>query len=324
MTDDYYALLGVEPDAPTDDIRAAYREKKAALDAKGDKQAVAHLNRAWNVLSDPYQRGRYDAQRERDARARSTNGDASDGERGEAGDAGPAAEPPRRRGLFAPPPAGQRPNAPAPTIPLPTDTAFPEQRRRITAMAIDLAVLLAVFVGSQFLLSAVLDANFEQELDEIEAIDDELEELDEERDRLEDENAPAAEIEAKEQEIEQREARRDDLADELVPVQQAVSGGFFAFGLLYLVGPSARSGQTLGKRLQQVRVIRQDGRQLGWSGAISRYGLLVFGTYVLSLLLGILAAALVLIVVMGWMRNPNQQGLHDRLTKTLVVDAGGS
>src|SRR5262245_45110091 len=65
MTDDYYDLLGVEPDAPVADIRAAYREKKAAVDERGDDDAksdAAALNKAWNVLSDPYQRGRYDQQ----------------------------------------------------------------------------------------------------------------------------------------------------------------------------------------------------------------------------------------------------------------------
>ena len=64
--DDYYELLGVDEDAPVDDIRSAYRDKKAAVDTSaGDdaKSDVAKLNKAWNVLSDPYQRGRYDQQR---------------------------------------------------------------------------------------------------------------------------------------------------------------------------------------------------------------------------------------------------------------------
>ena len=71
--DDYYDLLGVDADAPTDDIRAAYREQKAALDdsTDGDAKAdAAKLNKAWNVLSDPYQRGRYDEQRARRRRRR--------------------------------------------------------------------------------------------------------------------------------------------------------------------------------------------------------------------------------------------------------------
>ena len=63
--DDYYSLMGVEPDAPVDDIRAAYRDKKAAIvgATDADKVNAKKLNKAWNVLSDPYQRGRYDEQR---------------------------------------------------------------------------------------------------------------------------------------------------------------------------------------------------------------------------------------------------------------------
>ena len=65
-TVDYYELLGVDADAPVDDIRAAYRDKKAAVADTGTDAAkadAAALNKAWNVLSDPYQRGRYDQQR---------------------------------------------------------------------------------------------------------------------------------------------------------------------------------------------------------------------------------------------------------------------
>ena len=72
--DDYYELLGVDADAPVDDIRAAYRDKKAAVADTGTDAAkadAAALNKAWNVLSDPYQRGRYDEQRA-DRRATTT------------------------------------------------------------------------------------------------------------------------------------------------------------------------------------------------------------------------------------------------------------
>ena len=64
MMDDYYTLLGVEPDAATDEIRTAYRARKATIDTSSDSGKVdaAKLNKAWNVLSDPYQRGRYDEQ----------------------------------------------------------------------------------------------------------------------------------------------------------------------------------------------------------------------------------------------------------------------
>ncbi len=80
MTDDatttHYELLGVEPDAPKDDIRAAYQAKLANVraartkeeDTKRPSEEVlrtardeeAKLRSAWQVLSDPVQRDRYD------------------------------------------------------------------------------------------------------------------------------------------------------------------------------------------------------------------------------------------------------------------------
>src|SRR5579862_6026920 len=62
--DDYYELLDVAPDSERNDIRVAYRAKRDALQADDDggqnRAKVAELNRAWNVLSDPAQRERYD------------------------------------------------------------------------------------------------------------------------------------------------------------------------------------------------------------------------------------------------------------------------
>ena len=61
--DDYYSLLGIDADASVDDIRGAYRVRKDGIDTASDvgRADAAKLNKAWNVLSDPYQRGRYDA-----------------------------------------------------------------------------------------------------------------------------------------------------------------------------------------------------------------------------------------------------------------------
>src|SRR4051812_27596722 len=53
---DHYELFGVEPDASKDEIKAAYRSEVESADS----QRRAQLNRAWNVLSDPIQRQRYD------------------------------------------------------------------------------------------------------------------------------------------------------------------------------------------------------------------------------------------------------------------------
>ena len=323
--DDYYGLLGVDPDSNTSDIKSAYRDKKAALDASGDKTEIARVNKAWNVLSDPYQRGRYDEQR-------SAAMDSGELEPSTASAANGSGERPRRRGLFQPAARGEAPPPAQPTIELPAGLQFADQRRRLTAMGIDLVIILALFIGSQVIGASLLNSNFDTELDRIDVLQDEIDDLDAEADdlgdRADDENLSTEERDAAENdeeelrdEIDTLEDEQQDLSNDLVPTQQAVAGAFFALGFLYLVVPSAMTGQTLGKRLQRIRVVRQDGSRLGWKGAFFRYGFLVLGTYAISFILGPLAAAIALIVVLGWMRNPNKQGMHDRLAKTVVVDA---
>ncbi|HTD49630.1 MAG TPA: DnaJ domain-containing protein, partial [Acidimicrobiia bacterium] len=150
--DDYYQLLGVDADAPVADIRAAYRDKKAAVADQRTDQAkadAAALNKAWNVLSDPYQRGRYNEQR-----AHLDETDESDDDNG---DDETAAVPARRR----PAKTNARPNpretraGAKPTIALPAGMAFPTTRARRVAMFIDLGVLFALFLASQFLMVAL-------------------------------------------------------------------------------------------------------------------------------------------------------------------------
>ncbi len=65
---DYYAILGVAPLAAFDELRAAYRSQARILhpdvaESVGTVDAMARLNEAWRVLSNPDLRERYDATR---------------------------------------------------------------------------------------------------------------------------------------------------------------------------------------------------------------------------------------------------------------------
>lgn len=59
---DLYGLLGVPRDADQDEIKRAYRRKARELhpDAGGDEEAFKEVTRAYEVLSDPDMRARYD------------------------------------------------------------------------------------------------------------------------------------------------------------------------------------------------------------------------------------------------------------------------
>jgi curved DNA-binding protein CbpA len=337
MTDDYYELLGVEPDTATGDIRTAYRERKAALDAKGDKAEIGKLNKAWNVLSDPYQRGRYDEQR----------GHAA--ENGDELEAAPVATPaereapaPRRR-LFEPRPRGER--APqTPTIDLPPGRTLAQQRPRIMAMVVDVAVMIFLLFGVQALVGdRLVERWYPNEHAELTSITDDpsgsqKSQIDEAKDKADasDEAADKAEkakvdnaaalrdrADADKKAYDDLNDRVTHLSRKVYPAGIVVLEGIMLACLAYLVVPSAISGQTLGKRLQRIRVIRQDGSPLGWSGALVRYGLIILATNLLLLIpgLGAIGIAIVFIVVLGWMRNANRQAMQDRIAKTLVVDA---
>ncbi len=113
--------------------------------------------------------------------------------------------------------------------------------------------------------------------------------------------------------------QRDDAANKLNPY---FLGGLviaFVLGFLYLAIPSAMTGRTLGKRVQHLKTLREDGSPLGLRTAVVRFGLIVLVTFTLYLVLQQIAAVIVLFGVTMWMRNPNMQGLHDRFAHTIVV-----
>jgi Flp pilus assembly protein TadB len=316
MKDDYYTLLGVDPDATTDDIRTAYRTRKDALDTATDagKADAAKLNKAWNVLSDPYQRGRYDEQR-----ARASDDDEADDD---------VSVEPASNGARRPQPRQRRPAA-APTITLPTGMRWPLPRMRMVAMGIDLFVLLVLFIGSQFAAQAIAKSAHKATYDCVTALRSAVDsEPTGKRATEKQSNAKVAKAQQKcrAANVTVTGAYADDnktfndQAGKLTPISQAVAGAFFLVAFLYLLVPTIASGRTLGKRFQHLKILREDGSRLRVGDAIKRWGPLVLAVYAVSIYLGPLAAVLGIVAVTTWMRNPNFQGWHDRFAHTIVVN----
>ncbi|MEN8144522.1 MAG: RDD family protein [Gemmatimonadota bacterium] len=82
-------------------------------------------------------------------------------------------------------------------------------------------------------------------------------------------------------------------------------------GLYFTFFTGLTRGQTPGKRLLGIRVLRLDGKPISWWISFER-----FGGYAAGLLTGLLGFAQIL-----WDRN--RQGVHDKLAETVVVRVGG-
>jgi curved DNA-binding protein CbpA len=333
--DDYYELLGVEPDAATDDIRTAYRERKAELDTSTDdgRDEAALLNRAWNVLSDPYQRGRYDAELESEYDYEDDEYEDDDEEVDVASNGKGRPERSRPAATKKPAPRGAR-QMPPPTIQPPKGTHFPPNKPRVIALVIDLFVLLAVLIGLQFAGHYYADSqhpgSFSKQ-DRLQTqVDNDTKALDQANKNLSNAQKPnsptASQVPQLQKAVDDAKAKQKADQKALTDEQSVTSGSQVAFsyvayllGFLILVIPAGLTGRTLGLRTQHLKVLRDNGSPLGWAGAIKRYGLLVGVTVLLTPIAGPLAAAVVLIGVTTWMRNPNMQGMHDRLVHTIVV-----
>lgn len=78
-------------------------------------------------------------------------------------------------------------------------------------------------------------------------------------------------------------------------------------GLIYFGYFFSTSGQTLGKSVLGLKVVRLDGRPLDWATGLIRYIGYLFSAMVFFL-------GFILIAV-----DPRHQGLHDKLARTTVV-----
>jgi len=99
----------------------------------------------------------------------------------------------------------------------------------------------------------------------------------------------------------------------------SAAGGLFllmalATGVLYFLWPTASSGQTLGKKMLNIKVVDESGYAPGWGKSFMRY---VVGFGLENLLM------YVMIGLLGWLWplwDANKQAWHDKIGGTFVID----
>jgi uncharacterized RDD family membrane protein YckC len=108
-----------------------------------------------------------------------------------------------------------------------------------------------------------------------------------------------------EEDLDQEESR--GLINLILKVLNEVGIEFGWTALYFTLFPTLWRGRTPGKRLLGVRIVRLDGKPLGWWAALNR-----FGGYAASIFTGLLG-----FFEMFW--DDNRQALQDRIASTVVV-----
>lgn len=96
----------------------------------------------------------------------------------------------------------------------------------------------------------------------------------------------------------------------------------YALVSAYYIVSWATGGQTFGKIIMKIRIIKTDGRRLNWLDSIIRYSLQ--GIFAIFFLLDIrfLSGIMAFIIFFGYVSilfDERRQGWHDKIAKTLVI-----
>jgi len=394
LSDNHYEVLGVEATASRDELRDAYRARVDALTAARDKKGitpgqldenrneVARVRSAWNVLSDPFQRQRYDASVETGAATAADGVEIVD----------EAAEPEVQltgwRKLMAPPPPkpkavngsnGSKGSAtPArpgkqPTVKLPEGMRIAQPKARGMSLLFDLSIVLVLFYAVNVLLPPVIQSDYSTIRDQVTSVDDAKTaqgKIDDAQKSIKDASQAVSKAESagKQQDLksaqsdlksaqsdlksaqqdfakaqsdfnkkqddrnlphenlphssDKLQSKADDLAGQIRGTTFISAGITLVVALAYLVPITARTGRTFGMRRRGVKVVRVDGSPVGWWPSFARFLIpLLLGIVGFVTVLGILGPVVALGVVLWGYRDANGQGLHDKLARTLVVEA---
>ncbi len=263
----HYDLLGVDADAPKDDIRAAYQDKLANVRAARTKEEdtkrpsedvlraardeEARLRSAWQVLSDPVQRERYDHKVGVDHHDTDDETDDDD-------DVDDDDEPGTELEKASPRPAR------AQSLVTAEGLEIPATGRRVTAAAIDAITMIAIWAAIVYPITLGVGLSS---------------------------GTPA-------------------LITEIGTMEFLI--------LVYLILPTWRTGQTLGKRYTYTMVVDRATGQLPTLAQVVRRYIIPAFAFALLVTTG---AVIALIFALSFLMNKEQVSLADRFAKTAVVIA---
>lgn len=314
MSDNHYEILGADEDASRDEIRAAYRERVGELDpdtwtgdAADRRTRASAVNRAWNVLSDPFQKERYDDQ------LGAGDVDLTDDDEGDDDD-GDGELPARgsRR------PARGRGGRDRPTA-TPTGQPLAAMRARINALSVDVLVILVILVGLSFIIGNVFSESAVEvtirgdvvrttELDGRSYRDaKDTEEEIARKEWLDDNSGP---LQDKDVEVEKVDVipRNVGLIGQVVTLILAIG---------YVTIPSLARGQSPGKRFFKIRVVSADGAKARPMQIVLHYGVSI--ALATAIAVPGAAAAIGMTFWSNW--DKAGQGINDKLAKTFVIEA---
>ena len=99
-----------------------------------------------------------------------------------------------------------------------------------------------------------------------------------------------------------------------------IAGVAAAIGLLYEVALIATRGQTLGKMMTSVKVVRADnGLVPGWGKSIVRWIIPTIAGSILAFLIPGIGGLLSLLIYVSLLWDSARQGWHDKAAGTLVI-----
>jgi F0F1-type ATP synthase membrane subunit b/b' len=239
---------------------------------------------------------------------------------------------------------GGRP-VPQPTVVLPAGMHLADKRARGYAIAVDLGVLAVLYiVFVSLLIPMVLKDQYPAKVDRLDTISNQIDKLDKQKSKAEDREDKAndradtakkngnsdAEADAKadaksdkaeanrlDKQINKLQDEASDLQGQMLGTTYLMLGGLLIVCLIYLVPSTALTGQTLGKKLRKVWLVKVDGSRAGWGAAFAHSALPV----VVALAVPQIGPIVALGIVFWSLRDRNEQGVHDKLARTLVVDS---